>query len=224
MSDRRPPDPTLDEELTRLIQLGRDREAAVLASDRLASLARGALMDPRTQLDEILPMLNKLVGSLSSDQLDAPTPCAKFAVRDVLDHMIGGATMFAGAFRGLAPLDHAEETDLIAAFPMAMADLQAALHSPGALDRTIAAPFGDLPGGVFARFIAMDGLVHGWDLATATGQPYEPAAELVADVNTFTRQAISEGMRDGDRFAAAVVPPAGASPLIQLVAFTGRPV
>lgn len=181
-------------------------------------------MDPRTQLDDILPRLNELVVSLSDAQLDAPTACSKFAVRDVLQHMIGGATMFAGAFRGVAPLDRSGDTDLVAAFPVAMAELQDAVHSPGALERTISAPFGEVPGEAFARFVALDGLVHGWDIATATGQSYEPPAALVADVDAFTRQAISDDMRDGDTFAAPVDPPAGASPLIQLVAFTGRAV
>jgi uncharacterized protein (TIGR03086 family) len=224
VSDRRQPDPILDDELTRLIQHGRDREAAVLASDRLAALTRGAFMDPRTQLDEILPMLNRLAGSLSDAQLDAPTACSKFAVRNILEHMIGGATMFAGAFRGAAPVDRSGETDVVAVFPAAMADLQQAVHSPGALERTIASPLGEVPGDAFARFVALDGLVHGWDIATATGQPYEPPTALVAEVDAFARQAISEDMRDGDTFAAPVDPPAGASPLIRLVAFTGRPV
>ena len=181
-------------------------------------------MDPRTQLDEILPRLNKLVAPLDDTQLDAPTSCAKFAVRNVLEHMIGGATMFAAAFRGEAPPDPAGETDLVAAFPTAMANLRDAVNSPGALDRTISAPFGEVPGDVFARFVAMDGLVHGWDIATATGQPYDPPADVVAAIDAFSRQAISDDMRDGDTFAAAAAPPAGASQLVQLVAFTGRQV
>lgn len=179
-------------------------------------------MDPRNQLDEILPLLNKLVAPLDDTQLDAPTSCANFAVRQILEHMIGGATMFAAAFRGEEPAASAGPTDLVAAFPVAMAELQAAVHSPGALDRTIAAPFGEVPGETFARFVAMDGLVHGWDIATATGQPYDPPAGVVAEVDAFTRQAITEDMRDGDTFAAAIEPPAGASPIVQLVAFTGR--
>lgn len=179
-------------------------------------------MDPRTQLDEILPLLNKLVAPLDDAQLDATTSCAKFAVRNVVEHMIGGATMFAAAFRGEAPADPAWTTDLVTAFPVAMDELRAAVHSPGALDRTIAAPFGEVSGDVFARFVAMDGLVHGWDIATATGQPYDPPADVVAAVDAFTRQAISEDMRDGDTFAAATNAPAGASLLAQLVAFTGR--
>jgi uncharacterized protein (TIGR03086 family) len=214
--------PTWDEEVSRLIEHGRDREAAELASHRLAPPTQGALMDPRNQLDEILPLLNTLVAPLDGSQLDAPTPCANFAVRNILEHMIGGATMFAAAFRGEAPAAPGAATDVVAAFPGAMAELRSAVHSPGALERTIAAPFGDVPGETFARFVAMDGLVHGWDIATATGQPYDPPAGVVAEVDAFTRQALSDDMRNGDTFAAAVDPPAGASALVQLVAFTGR--
>jgi uncharacterized protein (TIGR03086 family) len=222
MSDRGRPRPTSDEELTRLIQHGRDREAAVLASHRLPLLTQGAFMDPRTQLDTILPLLNELVAPLDDAQLDAPTPCATFTVRDVLEHMISGATMFAAAFRGDPPPDQSGSSDVVAAFPAAMAELQQAVRSPGALDQTIRAPFGEVPGDAFARFVALDGLVHGWDIATATGQPYDPPASVVGEVDAFARQAISEDMRDGDTFAAPVDPPAGASRLVQLVAFTGR--
>jgi len=181
-------------------------------------------MDPCTQLDTILPLLNDLVASLDDTQLDAPTPCATFAVRDVLEHMVGGATMFAAAFRGDTPQDPSQESDVVSAFPAAMADLQQAVRSPGALDRTIRAPFGEVPGDAFARFVALDGLVHGWDIATATGQRYDPPAAVVKEVDAFARQAISQDMRDGDTFAAPNDPPAGASQLVQLIAFTGRQV
>lgn len=179
-------------------------------------------MDPRTQLDEILPLLNELVAPLDDAQLDAPTSCAKFAVRNVLEHMIGGATMFAAAFRGETPPDPAGETDLVAAFPTAMADLQDAVDSPGALDRTITAPFGEVPGDAFARFVALDGLVHGWDIATATGQPYNPPAPVVAEVHAFAQEAIVPAMREADMFAAPVEAPADATSIERLVAFTGR--
>jgi uncharacterized protein (TIGR03086 family) len=222
MPTQQGPEPAWDNELTRLIEHGRDREAAELASHRLASPTQGAFMDPRNQLDEILPLLNELVAPLDDAQLDAPTSCANFAVRNVLEHMIGGATTFAAAFRGELPAAPGEVTDLVAAFPVAMAELRAAVHAPGAFDRTIAAPFGDVPGETFARFVVMDGLVHGWDIATATGQSYDPPAGVVAEVDAFTREALSEDMRDGDTFALAVEPPSGASPLLRLVAYTGR--
>jgi len=141
----------------------------------------------------------------------------------VLEHMVGGATMFAAAFRGTEPPDSLP-VDAVAAFPTAMDGLLDAVKSPGALDRTIHAPFGEVPGETFARFVALDGLVHGWDIATSTGRPYEPAADVVAAVDAFAREAIGDAFRDGDTFAAATEPPPGASPVEQLAAFTGRTV
>lgn len=212
------------DEVNRLIQLGRDREAAELAGQCPTPTDKGTAMDPCTQIDAILPLLCDLVAPLEGAQLDAPTPCANFDVRGVLQHMVGGATMFAAAFRGETPQAPDLDGDLVAAFPVALSNLQQAVRSPGALERTVSAPFGDVPGDVFARFVALDGLVHGWDIATATGQRYEPPADVVATVDAFARQAITDDLRDGDTFAAAVEPPAGASPLVALVAFTGRQV
>ena len=51
-------EPAWGDELTQLIQHGRDREAAVLAADRLQRSTQGVPMDPCTQLDTVLPMLN----------------------------------------------------------------------------------------------------------------------------------------------------------------------
>ena len=97
----------------------------------------------------------------------------------------------------------------------------AAITAPGALDRTIQAPFGAVPGGDFCRFVVLDGLVHGWDLAKATDQPYEPPDELVEAATAFARQTL-DPLRDGDTFAAAVQPAPGASPIERLANLTGR--
>lgn len=198
-----------------LIELGRDREAVTAAT-------RGRPRDGAEQLDEIIPMLDAIVARITDDQLDLPTPCASFTVTGVLEHMIGGATAFAPAFRGdsspAAPLAGSPQER----FRLAMAELAGAVHAPGAHDRTISAPFGDVRGAMFARYVAFDGLVHGWDLATTTGQPYAPADALVVEVDTFARSLIGPDMRDGDTFADATDVPADATPLQRLVAFSGR--
>ena len=98
------------------------------------------------------------------------------------------------------------------------------LHTPGAMQRTIPAPVGDMPGSTFARFVAFDDLVHGWDIASATRQGFELPAAVVAAVDEFARQALTPDMRDGDTFKAAVTPPAGSTPLESIVAFSGRSV
>ena len=209
-------------DVERLVQLGRDREAASLA---LGSLCppdlQGATMKVLDQFDALFPAVGDVVGRLEPEQLDAPTACSEFTVRGVLEHMIGVATGFAGAFRGEPPAPPADG-DVLTQFGAAMTELRSAVGSTGALDRTIEAPFGQVPGDAFARFVVLDGLVHGWDISTSTGHPYAPPAELVNDVHSFARQAITPGMRQAGMFADATVPPADATPLEQLVALTGR--
>ena len=68
----------------------------------------------------------------------------------------------------------------------------------------------------------MTGLVHGWDLATSTGQPWNLSDDLVAAVDGFARQAITDEMRDGDAFAAQQQPADDATPVERLVAFSGQ--
>lgn len=183
-------------------------------------------MDVLDQLDELGPTLGNVVTGIRPEHLDRPTPCARFTVRGVLEHMIGGATVFAAAFRGEAPPDGAPDghrDDILADFGVALGALATAMHQPGALDRTIQAPFGEVPGNDFARYVVLDGLVHGWDLSRATGQAYEPSDSLVAEADAYARAAL-DALRDGEAFAAPTEPPTGATPIERLAAFTGRQV
>ena len=100
--------------------------------------------------------------------------------------------------------------------------LTAAMHSEGAQERTVTAPFGQVPGAMFARFVVFDGMVHGWDMAVSTGQAYAPRAELVAEVDAFARQALQPEMRDGDLFAQETPLGDEATPIERLAAFSGR--
>jgi uncharacterized protein (TIGR03086 family) len=238
MDESQPAQAEWTDEVQQLMLHGRDREAAELAARNLRdpgtattspSPTRGdTTMGPLEQIDELEPLLRKVTSAITTNDLDSPTSCANFDVRGVLGHMIGGATQFAAAFRGASPPevapDVAQVPDVATRADNALAGLMDAIRSPGALDRTVAAPFGEMPGDAFARFVVLDGLVHGWDIATATGQTYEPSDTLVAEVDAFARQAIAPAMRDGDTFAAAVEAPAGATPIEQLAAFTGRSV
>lgn len=179
-------------------------------------------MEVRTQLEQLGPPLRSVVGGIRPDQLEQATPCSEFTVRGVLEHMVTGATVFAAGFRGEAPPAEVDTSDPVAQLGPALGELVDAILAPGGLEGTIAAPFGTVPREVFARFVVLDGLVHGWDLARATGQRYEPPADLVQAVEAFARQTISDEMRVPGVFAAATPPPDGASPIERLAAFTGR--
>jgi uncharacterized protein (TIGR03086 family) len=208
-----------------LIELGRERDAVLLAAALSEAEGHdeqhpGGLMDALSQLEELGPLLAGVVGAIAPGQLGLPTPCKGFTVRGVLEHMVGGARAFAAAYRGEAAATPAA-TDVLAEFGPALTDLAAAISSPGALERTVQSPFGEVSGETFARFVVLDGLVHGWDMATSTGQAYTPSDALVASVQEFADQAIPP-LRDGDTFGDAVEPAAGASPIERLAAFTGR--
>ncbi len=224
---------TWEQDVQDLLVHGRDREAADLAvrhlgdpTDRPSTTEDP--MQPRDQFEQVGALLGEVAGGIRSDQLDAATPCAAFAVRGVLGHMIEGATVFAAAFRGEpAPSldgDPAAGDDVVPRAAAALGELFAAVGSPGALERTIDSPFGAVPGDEFVRYLALDGLVHGWDVATATGQPYRPSDALVAEVDAYARRLLTTELRDGDTFADATEPPEGATPIERLAAFTGRTV
>lgn len=185
-------------------------------------------MDPREQLAHILPTITKMVDGIAPQELSQATPCAKFDVHDVLNHMIGPGSAFAYSFRGEEPPELATpETGgcvPAAEFRQAMEDLLDAVNSPGAMERTVTTPLGQMPGEAFARFVAFDGLVHGWDLASATGSEYHLPSEVVSAVDEFAHAALTPEMRDGDTFKQATTPPANAGPIERVAAFSGRTV
>ncbi len=219
---------TTHDETARLVALGLDGDAARrhARTSTTTGTAKGTRMNPHDQLDLVVPALVQVARAVEADQLDERTPCAAFAVRDVFDHMTGAAAFFTAQFRGDAaptPRPPAVTDDgPAAALVAALEDLHAATKTPGALDRTIESPFGAVPGDFAARYLALDGTVHTWDLAQATGQTFEPSDALIAEILAFAPRAIAPALRDGDTFAAEVAPAAGATSLERLVAFTGR--
>ncbi|HUF84158.1 MAG TPA: TIGR03086 family metal-binding protein [Acidimicrobiia bacterium] len=185
-------------------------------------------MDTEEQLETAIATLRTVVAGIEPGQLDNPTPCANFDVRTLLGHFLGNLESVAGGLRGrpmpaeLAPRPDLVGDDPVKAYDAVMADFVAAVRSPGAMDRVLTVPFGEVPAPALVGFVAFDLVVHGWDLATATGQRYEPPDELVAEVDAFARQVVAPEWRDGDTFAAEVEPRSGAAPVERLVAFSGR--
>ena len=185
-------------------------------------------MGPIEQLSYILPTCSSVVDRIQVMQMDDPTPCEKFTVRQIREHMMVPAATFTYMFRGM----EAPELTLpdfagrvpAAEFREVMSDLLEAVTSPGALDRTIESPFGTMDGDTFARLVAFDGLVHSWDLATATGQHLALPPAVVDAVSSFARGALTDDMRDGDTFKQPTNVDAAVGAIEQLAAFSGRKV
>ena len=86
---------------------------------------------------------------------------------------------------------------------------------------TVAVGRSTLPASLAVEIIPMELLVHGWDMARATGQQIDVPPEVADHLLGRARALVTEDKR-GRSFAAEV--PAGpqASALQRLIAFTGR--
>ena len=146
-------------------------------------------MEPTDQLSYILPTLSATVDRIEVGQLDDPMFCSDSTVRDVLDHMIVLGASFTYWFRGDDALELTAPSvgDRVPAaeFREVMEDLLDAVKSPGAMERTISTPMGEMPGSEFARLVAFDGLVQGRDLASSTGLKFELPPVVIDSVDGF---------------------------------------
>jgi uncharacterized protein (TIGR03086 family) len=190
-----------------------------------------------TELDRALGSTLAILASVQPGQLDAPTPCASWDVRALINHFIGSARWWAGMVSGqdgAGPGDGNGDTDpdyaagdYVAAYTEAGKVAVAALGAQDVPGRMIRLPFGEFPGAVVIAMAALDQFAHGWDLARAIGYPAELDPEIAADLLSHARVAITDGFRGPDGaapFGPATQPPAGAGPADQLAAFLGRPV
>ena len=174
-------------------------------------------MAPSDQLQYQITTLRGLVAGVRPDQMHNPTPCDKWEVQDLIDHFVGGAAMFAGAFRG-EPITSADT------FDDAVGSFCAAIDEPGAMDRVITLPFAELPAPIVLELLKFDLTVHCWDLAQATGQTFEPPADVCEAGLQTAQMMISPELRNGVTFGSEVTVQDAATPIEKLVAFTGRTV
>lgn len=171
------------------------------------------------QLHNATDWTAKTVAGVAAEQLGAPTPCTEWDVRALLDHLIGGTWMFATAI-GADPGDDPAAPDADR-FRGAADALLTGLHEPGALDRTAQLPIGPVPGSALLGIALLDVLVHGWDVAKATGQDTAVADPLAATVLAVATQAVGPEMR-GSYFADPVPVDEQARPIDRLVGYLGR--
>ncbi|WP_433577574.1 TIGR03086 family metal-binding protein [Nocardia brasiliensis] len=131
----------------------------------------------------------ELLNATTDEQLDRPTPCSEYTVAQLIEHIREVAVGFAAMAR--KDSDRPDDPDSIpsvfdAARRRETAELVDALtlawDAPEAWDGTTAlSPDVVLPNEVWGRIVLTELVVHGWDLARATGRPLDlPTATLRA--------------------------------------------
>ncbi|MFE2379780.1 TIGR03086 family metal-binding protein [Streptomyces sp. NPDC059398] len=143
--------------------------------------------DPESAPPDLEPParhMARLAEGVRDGQLDGPTPCPDFAVRDLLAHVSGLTVAFCSAAgkefgpdTDTAPgSGHGPELamDWRTALPRQLEELIAAWRSPAAWEGETRAGGFTFPAAVAARIALNELVVHGWDLARATGQRFAP--------------------------------------------------
>ena len=181
------------------------REDEVPGRAPMSSGASRGLQQMTTMLDLDAPArrLAAVVAGIRDDQLHAPTPCADMPVAALLDHVVG----LTAAFRDCAakiptaqpPVAAADRLDpqWRATIPRQLDELVAAWKDPAAWEGEATAGGVTMPAPVIAQVTVDELVLHGWDLARATGQSYEPDAASVEVVHAFTAAVAAEGVTDG---------------------------
>ena len=174
-----------------------------------------------------------VVAAVTDDQLDAPTPMDQ-PVRVVIHHLLGLSSAFCdAAAKEIGPihLDAACTGRRSAPRRMAQRAGEAAPSSSTNAWKSDDAWSGmtmaggvDLPAEV-CGLVAMDEvMLHGWDVARATGQPYQPTdaeCEAILPIVTPDDQAPDGSGRDGI-FGTVVTVPKDAPIFDRVLGLAGR--
>lgn len=180
-------------------------------------------------LGRVLDDLSTMVGTISEERLTKPTPCRDYDVAALRDHIVGWLETFATGLSdddGRAPAQPSAVTPTTAENAAQMRDAAARIADAvgrGAADRPLHLGESSVPGEMALSMILFEYVVHGWDLATATGESWTPADDAVQAALDFAPGMIPDSARGPDKsFAAVVAVPEDAPLLDRLVGVAGR--
>lgn len=127
----------------------------------------------------------RTLAGVKLEQLNNPTPCTKWNVKALISHNLKVPGFVQGVFNGdptdttLGVSDPLPPEGPVAALQGSVASVLEMVKTPGALEKSLATPFGPMTGGQFLFFPFTDLLIHTWDLARATGQDAALDSKLV---------------------------------------------
>ena len=174
-----------------------------------------------------------LVARVGDDELGRPTPCPAYTLGDLIEH-VGGLAL---AFTAAANKDGGRYADQAASgeasrlgedwrvrIPRDLTTLAEAWREPAAWAGMTRIAGSDSPAEVVGLVAADELVVHGWDVARATGQPYACEPELLAAAESFLAMFASPDAPAGPdvAFGPSRQVRADAPELDRVVALAGR--
>jgi uncharacterized protein (TIGR03086 family) len=169
-----------------------------------------------------------LVAGVSADQWHDPTPCDEWDVHQLVNHVVAGNWWVAPLVGGqsIADVGDRYDGDVLGDDPLdvyreSAASASAAFLAPGAMEAACAVSYGPVPGEIYAGHRLLDVLVHGWDLAEATGQDTRLDPDLIETLWAAIEPQL-DGLAASGAFGHRIEPPAGADAETRLLAALGR--
>ena len=184
-------------------------------------------------LGQAAGQLAALIARVKDDELGQPTPCPAYTLGDLIEHVGTLALAFTAAankdrssyVEGAPPGDASRlGEDWRARIPRDLGTLAQAWRQPGAWDGTTRIAGMDAPAAMVGLTAADELVVHGWDVARATGQPYACEPEVLDAARSFLVQFASPDAPAGPEvpFGPSRELPGDAPLLDRVVALAGR--
>jgi uncharacterized protein (TIGR03086 family) len=177
-----------------------------------------------SRFDRAATVADQVIAGVKADQLGDPTPCTEWDVRQLLNHVVGGTLFFLSFLEGGPPVDRQADHlggDPSAAFRESLRRLRQAFLREESPDRLVPTPFGEAPIRMLVEMRTTEMLVHGWDIAKATGQSTDLDPELAESrIESFRKMRAAR--RGSGMFADEKPAPPGATAADRLAAAAGR--
>ena len=177
------------------------------------------ILTPVTAADAALAVVQPVLRNLTAEDRPKPTPCAEFSCHELVVHLFGSLVQL-GAMAG-AQVQNPEEGSLENRVSVMAAQAIDAWRSVD-LDSMVPGPGGnEMPASIAASILPVELVLHGWDLAQASGQQIHISDQLVDYLRGLAEMVVPGG-RKGGSFADEVSSAEDASALDRLAAFAGR--
>ncbi|MFE1775453.1 TIGR03086 family metal-binding protein [Streptomyces sp. NPDC059008] len=179
-------------------------------------------------LEKALNHTTQLLSNVTPTQYGQPTPCDDFDVRGLANHLVAGNPYYVILAQGGGPDFSLFARDQIGdqqpgeVYAKGAKDVLAAWQTEGALDRQMPLPGGGM-GPRIAELHLLEAVLHGWDLATATGQDRAGDPDTVqAAHDRWYGNFPDEARAHTGMFAPSKPAPDDAPALDRLAAYFGR--
>jgi uncharacterized protein (TIGR03086 family) len=170
----------------------------------------------------------RFIANVRSEQWSDRSPCTEWTIRDVVNHITGenlwAAEIFAG--KTIDEVGDRLNGDLVGndpsgAYVRSVPLASSAALAPGAMEATCHLSFGDFPGAEYASQLFLDTLIHGWDVAIASGQDATLDTDLVQACLPIARR-ITDEWRSTGMFGEDLAAGQTVSPQAELLGLLGR--